>query len=739
MKKQFQRITGWKGGLNQYLNPTAIPSDEATVLFDQEYHKLGVLSPRYGFEPMTDEVTTSTIVGIFQSEINGELYTIVIDDSGRISSYNTTTGSFTVLESGIQMETGRKWNFATFNSMPILMSDGVNRPRLFDGASVRKVGEESYPIIVDDIISSVSGTTTYTYRIKVSWYDRAAQFESDASNASNAITTSSTIDIDLSSLVSAVPSRYTHFRVYKTYGNGQEYYLLAETPLASTSLRVELTDHEMSKVTPVDNSPMPAMPYLVTSMGHIFAAGDHPYTIGTATFTNANTEVSGAGTAWNKSMIGKFIIRDGDSVKYIIYDVDTSEQTINIEPPFLGTTGSGTYKIMSGPGQIQACRKSILGTPMCEEWPGDQIISIRYGGKHDVKGLGDVGLPMAFMEDRTFLLHGTNMYDFQPEIMNTVQAGTCAHLSIASDGKGGIYFLSGLNKAVYFYDYERDKCSEISLPISPYIDTLDSALFDDAFSVYANGRYYLWVEDGKVCLIFDSDLQCWLPMKSIKASTAGVLKDGTEEIVVIGTTGGKLYKLTDKHTDGIDGVSFATSGNVDSTTGTIITTDQTYTPDELINLPIYCYGQRRYITDNDASTITIDEAWDTNPPDDSTYYIGVINFKRRTGWISSPVPLRAWRVRVHQRPSTGNLRVNFYGDYDDDTVEYSLNLDLSEPVASIKIPMRASAIAIELEAQTPNLDFDIYAIDVEVGQIDRQVVQQPQEQEPQRGRQPQRR
>ena len=694
------------------------------------------MEPRQGCERYSINVGNE-VLGVREFKYHGKTYYIIIDKSGEINLFNPSVPSVTSLETGLST-LGGYWNYSTLNDCPLLMSNGVDRPQLFDGESIREVGVMDFPIFASNALSN-TGTAEVSYSVKVSFYDSKTNYETDLGNATNVVL--STRDnpallLNLSSQITTPNARFDYYRIYRTRGSGEVFFYEKQVLIATTSVALTARDDELEGLAPEDNSPMPSMPYMASSMGVIWCAGNVNYTEGTVTVVNGDTIITGVGTGWTNAIIGKYLVVTGDeSHKYIIYDVDVSNQIIRIKPLYLGTGGSGkTYKIISEKWRAYHCAKSVMGLPLVETWRSKDFIEAKYDDNSGISGLGDMESSLAIFTDCSIYIVSPTKDGFFGVQKSPSPTGTCSHRSIAKDGKGNLFFLSKHEIGVWVFGAEG--AVNIGKQILPSLQALESTNLQYAHAKYIDEKYYLWVDD--ICYVYDTEMKAWSEEEGIQATAC----DQLGELRLFGDDDGYLYKGDTGTNDGANLLIAAErkltdTGIISGGNSTITDDAQTWTADECKGLWVNIisgtgYGQRRKIDSNTQYTLTVTETWTTNPDSTSVYSIGAIRFLRRFGWFTLGDPLRTWKLAIHMEPqSSGTMSLKAYKQYTTTTEEFTESIDLTKSIDSVKLTIKGATMAFDIVSDNVDIEFKIYALIMTMAQIANQTLegsqQQPQE------------
>jgi len=745
------KFTDWSGGINQAKNPTELDPKDALELRNQGETKGGTLKKRNG-TARYDCQAAGEIIGLTQVDLYGRKFRLIADKSGVISKLDTTLETLTSLKTGLSTLDSQYWSFATDNDMPVLMTNGIDRPLLFDGDEVRECGEYDKPFIMAPIVSNEVGGNA-NFKIKVSWYDQPNNYEGGISNPSpvaRGMRGEPQLRVNLATLKMNIPSRFTHIRFYRTMSDGESFFYCGQV-LATESTATLLTkDSELGNMPRFQDSPMPALRQIVAGKGRFWAAGCRRYSEGLiARATNGSTEIEGNATNWTNAMVGKFItIGDDYSHRYIAYDIDKTNQILRIRPPYRGATDTDlTYEIFNSEWTLFYCAKSPLGQVLPENWGGANRIDARFGVGEGFQGIGKVAGEIAvFLYNNIMFIEGDGPADYKLVQAPKAVTGTCSYRSIASDGQGSIYFLSTHNYGIWKYTpRSQEKVMEnIGDLVRDKLKALDQSKFQYAHAVFIEGRYKIWLstddavggEIGDICFVWDGVR--WSEEEGIQVSAAGKITDSGVPKPMVGGEYGFVSKQDTGTNDGANLIAAAErSGTAESGSGTTITdTAQSWGTDVLKGLYINIVsgtgkGQRRKIQSNtNEGVITLTRALTTALDITSVYAIGAIRFLRRFAWLSPQNVLRYWVGKIHQvAQDSGNLILRFYKDYDITQANLEKTVSLASGVVSVGVKQRADAFAIEFVQDDVDVDFDIYAFIVELKEIVNKPARQEKTQE----------
>jgi hypothetical protein len=166
-------------------------------------------------------------------------------------------------------------------------------------------------------------------------------------------------------------------------------------------------------------------------------------------------------------------------------------------------------------------------------------------------------------------------------------------------------------------------------------------------------------------------------------ASMAVVKDANgKPWVVVGNYGGRLFRFANANPDGARtadgaGTLFTLSGPVTSATATTLTdSSATFdtTDDALKELYVYARDaagvvQRRRITANTGTQLTISAAWDAIPDTTYTYSIGAPYWQWDTKWTNEGLPfikkvLQHQFAQVLSDTGSAQVQVDVFGDYD---------------------------------------------------------------------------
>lgn len=746
--------SNWKGGLNTFANPVDLPGDEAIICRNQGVSAYGVLSPRSGYYRYSTTLA-GEVMGMAEVDIHDLVSRLVVDKTGVVSKFDLANDTSTSIKTGLTTQNYAFADIKCINDVGAIITNGIDRPQFFDGVNIRDCGSEDFPSFTESILNGDDGGL-YTFSVKVSWYDEENDYESElspASNMVNSVAGNPALKLDLSRLSAAVPSRFSHFNIYRTMPDGDEYFFCERIAKTVTSHTLTKTDAELGRLASFDNSPMPAMPFLTTGFGRFFVTGNTTYSTGRiAAITLDSTVVTGNtsgdnATGWKKEMVGKYLVVTGDEDhKYLIAGVDETHQVIRIRPPYRGTTGTDVeYKIISDEWNVYYCGKSPLGKPLPEQWSARNRIQVKYADNERITGIcGEEDNVLVFFYDTVrAIVMGDNGF---VTTSLPVDTGAASHRAICVDSRGNFYFFSGHKLGVWRYNTATKECENIGIAIQPTLRALDATKFKYAHMTYCDYRLKLFLtttsagtnQVGDICYTWDERLNDgrggWFEEETLQASCSAVFGVSDVDKVAIGDDYGYLYLGDTGTNDGANLLSSAERTNVGTVSGaasSLTDSGQTWTVNECKGIYLAIVsgtgaGERKRITSNTATTLTISGTWTSTPDSTSVYSVGGIRFRRKRGWLVGKNAMRYWRLYVYQTPqASGNATVNIYRDFNA-TAVYSKTIDLSKGVNVVNFDIRGEAISYEIAQDLAGVSFAIHALTLEMDEIAGKAVQEKQ-------------
>lgn len=525
--------------------------------------------------------------------------------------------------------------------------------------------------------SSAAGNLTGRYYSWVSYYSTKYDRESDLSPISNVADLNGQA-MSLSGIPTSSDSQVDARRIYRSLAGGTVPHLEATILDNVTTTKVlNMTDAALSQKTRHPSgeagsgkyNPPLAMPYMVKYKNRILIAGSKTYSRGTVDATNGSaTFTFGDGAQVDESFVGRELRLDGQTKKYLIESVNVGANTCVARPPedlvsgvYTGTTANNSaFEVTGDENLVVTSFIDDDNIPRPHGFPLDESQTVEGGRPGDsINGLalaGDVVLvPKRFS---TYILEG----DYPPWTLNRISdnIGCVADATIAQDDQGNAIWLAGKTGVALSDGYTvriiTDHLSDIFS--GEHELGLNSEMFSQAHAVYNSqeGFYYLFCasadsEENDVVLVLDTTNEDpttwdWYYYDGIKAASSTIVydEDGVAS-VVIGDYQGFISKLGVGYYDSVESGTL-TGTPTGSTANTLTDSGASFysTGSKLLGVTVIVKNnttgviQKRIISSNTGTQLTVTSNWDENPGTGHTYYIGAYEFFWKSKQYPAPRP-----------------------------------------------------------------------------------------------------
>lgn len=543
------------------------------------------------------------------------------------------------------------------------------------------------------IASSGSGTISAVtgYKYNYAWYNSIKGITSDPYPLAGLTQTgpmTSVTSITISSFPATAPdAQVTGIRVYRTTDGGSVFYYSGEIAIGTQVFTDTNTDAMLGEEESVRNNVAPAVKYGISAKRRLWMAGCDRYDTGTVTVSSGSMTVTGLTTQWTTGLRTRYFQVANSSRLYEIDSVST-EITLTLTQAY-GEIGSAAalYSIYGENNRIFFSEIGSDDVPL----PESTYLGLDYGDFIDLPVDGDeiFGLGqakaytlLAFKRHKVYAISGTSKSDFNLTLVHPY-GGTCSHWTIANDDLGYCYYFDaerGVFKTdgVNFVSISKDK---IDSYLIYYINTDYSALSHGVF--YPKRSWYMlwvcspWATLPDICLIYDAVTGEWYQREISATCSAIILNTTTNESEVwIGDSSGFIHKLDMDGTLNQSVTSGTTRGTVIGTQGATTLVDTTATFFTSASGLKGCYvtlkggtgvGQRRLISSNTSSQLTVTTDWVVTPiTADTTYCIGGFD----SYWYSKWIDLNSGDFKrfydflmtfLNQKDST-SVKVSFFTD-----------------------------------------------------------------------------
>jgi len=450
-----------------------------------------------------------------------------------------------------------------------------------------------------------------------------------------------------------------------TNGQTNVFYVDVDTTDLTTDTFLSLrTDSELQSQEPValfdaesnsllDRYGMPPndKAVLASHLDRMFLAGEEVYSQGCIVTTFGSKEVVGIGTEWPASLAGRYLYVEGADRYYEIDAVDTSTQTITLTSEY-ASPGSAfaVYGIRPPPAQRRSVAYSEAGLP--QAWPAVNSITIQEDDSGAITGL----MPK---DSFLYILCQRRVYRFTfqenpikdgyvfPSIGRGCINNRC-WVVVGEDAylmdDAGIYAFTGDGQVKRISELIQDLFEAQRLRMPSYrVQWSASRWFHACYDPGLNAIRWFVTLSGKGiprhALCFDLDGGRWWVEEypfPVGASCVGVY-DG-ERRVFLGGPGGKVYLHGQGTLDQVDHTKGTVYGTVTSASIQSLTDSRARFASDLVNASISIVqgrgkGQVRKIVSASSSTVRVDSPFLIKPDATSTYQIGGIRWRYRTGWL----------------------------------------------------------------------------------------------------------
>lgn len=579
----------------------------------------------------------------------------------------------------------------------LLIASGLDEVARWDGLTTyfEMAGVEP-PEDELTLAGSGSGDISGDYTAYLRFVDNRGNF-SNLSPISTEVTVANVSGFSYTNVAVPTSSQVVSRQILRnTDGQATTYYVdvdtddLSSTTFSSTKDDDELSTQEAVPILDEDGDifanrytvPPNNKAVLASHLGRMFAAVEVAYTRGCLSLTTGSTTVTGIGTEWTSSLEGRFLYVVGASRSYEIDTVNTSAQTLVLTEAYEDPTDAyAVYAIRPPPANRRIVQYSEAGLP--EAWPATNGFSLQEDGD-EITGLMTKG---AFL----YVLERRHIYRF------TFQS---------DPARDGFVFLSALRGCVnnrcwviaedtaYMLDEQGvhafgggQDAVAISTPIQDVFrqdgepfrinwagkDFFHAALYADQevvrWFVNLSGSY---LPRHALCYHYRS--QAWWIEEypfPIASSCAGTMLERPQ--VYLGSAARRTYAAWQGSLDGPDPLKGTCRGTVTSSTPTSFTDSAaTFASSGLVGSPVVIVsgtgkGQVRIIASVSGTRVNLVQPWTTLPDTTSTYQLGGVPWRYKTGWFRyvEGEELMPRRVEAVFDPTThaATLDVRVYHDH----------------------------------------------------------------------------
>jgi hypothetical protein len=391
---------------------------------------------------------------------------------------------------------------------------------------------------------------------------------------------------------------------------------------------------------------------LANHQGRVFAAGDVEITAGCVRPIFGAPRISGVATSWGQSLIGRYLYVSGATRAYEISAVDAANQTLTLVGGYLDLSQPyALYAIRPAPAERKLVYYSEAGLP--EAWPPWNAVEFPQDGD-DIVGLMVKGHHLYVLQRRHIYRYvlqkdpATDGFQFLAAERGVINNRCWVKV------EGNVYLMDEVG--IYAFDGDAE-VQPISAPIQslfqgdPGPDGLsidfsaDQKLWHAAHDPpWHTIRWYVaMVGDDPspggllYAICYDYRAQRWwienYPHPVMSSAVAALdIRRG-----IAGSDARRVACFGSAVLDGADPTSGTMAGMVSSATSTTLSDSLAVFPGNVADYSVRITsgtgrGQLRIIASNTSNQLEVVEPWDAIPDTTSSYQIGGISWKYRTGW-----------------------------------------------------------------------------------------------------------
>lgn len=566
-----------------------------------------------------------------------------------------------------RLYTGVPLYFAQSSDGQLFMANGIDKMLTWDGFR-HQARHAGVPAPSGDAMTLTPwgiGEISGTYVAYQRWIDA----EGNPSNLS--VVSAETLVTNASRITYTNVEAPTDNRVARrqilrnTTGQQAVFYVDVDTEdLGNTTFNSELTDDQLETQPAVAlfdefgrsladrfGEPPNHKPYLAHANDRMFAAGHVVYRDGHCEVTNGSATVTGRGTSWRGTFVNRRFAALGSREAYEILEVDDDAQTLTLSRPWLEASSKFTlYSIAPFPAERRLIYYTEPGLP--HAWPATNAIAIEEDGD-DITGLISLNTFVYVLErEHVRRFSFKNDPGLDGAAFPTLSRG-CLHQRACVVVEGQAYIMD--RKGIYLFT-GMETAEPISVPVQDIfrfdgagfrINWEAQAFFHAAhypsqetvrFFVALSGKRY-----SRHALCFEYRQQRWSieEYPFVVPSSTVAFMDVQRTLV-----GGDRANVLALETGPLDGptVGSGTLRGQATSAGVLSLADSTavFPSSGVVGSPIAIVegrgkGQQRIISSVDGTTINLTQPWTIKPStsgdDQSTYQIGAIPWRWKSGWM----------------------------------------------------------------------------------------------------------
>lgn len=597
-------------------------------------------------------------------------------------------------------------NFAQSDVGILYFGNGFQTVKRYDGTTTGiETAGVAAPSSAMTLGTSGAGAITGTYTAYQRFVDRLGNF-SNLSPISNTVTPVNVTTFDFTSVPIPASSQVVTRQILRNAnGNLATYYVDVEsTNLTATSFSSTKSDATLITGTPVTVAnfingygvPPNDLSLLINSKSRLLMSGEAVYSLGAVSLTNGSATVTGIGTNWTSVLAGRYLYVAGQTGA-LISSVDTSAQTLVLSAVWVGSTAAfSDYGIRSAADRKRLVAWSSSGLPEAMDVLDATNVS-RETGTGDMTSLFSLGSLLYLSE-----LNLEHVFSFLNDPAPAVAGGDGSIFPRAYRGCVNqrcvviVESVSFLFDQIGIHAFDGNSAESVSLPIA---DLFDGSGYYDYRVNFAHQEFFHGIHEKQQGVIrwfvtFDARKYphhaiCFMPGTNrfwieeyampVTSSCNGTI-DGSD-VVFIGSSGGRVFVLAHGELEGADAGDGTVTGTVTSAgVQTLVDSSATFamllggTSVDIVSGT--GAGQRRVITSNDVTTLTVLTPWTERPDATSVYQIGGVQYRWKSGVFRYiPVEKDVQRsIEFLAKPAnTGTAMLRTYLNRSDTPVDWGAN------------------------------------------------------------------
>ncbi|NJL70153.1 MAG: hypothetical protein HC888_00465 [Candidatus Competibacteraceae bacterium] len=603
-------------------------------------------------------------------------------------------------------------NFCESSSGLLLIANGIDRMLRWDGQSEMTEAGIDAPTTAPVITASLSGTITGTYTAYVRFVDADENY-SNLSPISNEVTATNAFRINYASVPIPTSSRVKRRQILRnTAGQTTTYYVdidtedLSSTAFFSTNtdatLAVQqaqaLLDSEGRTLANLYTPPPNHKPFIQQHINRIFAAGNQNYSEGSVKVSFGSPLITGIGTDWKSTFVGRFVYITNAPKVYEVSAVDVANQIITLSENYLGASDPySDYSIRPARAEENILYYSEPNLP--ESWPAINGLSLPEDGDQ-VTGLMAMGSFLYILKRKRCYRMTAQQDPAEDGFIFLATNRGCVNnrcwVSIGNEAyildEAGIYRFGGgdfeeVSSRIDHLFSGEDEFYRINWDASKFFHACHDHIMKTIRWFICLGGDYL--PKNALCLNYETG-RFWVESYSrhIGASFLGRIgsftstwREQSGEQMYLGTDAKKILAFRTNSLDGPEPSAGTTRGTAtDASRWTLTDTQANFASSGLVGNPIAIVTgkgkfQVRVIRSVSNGVIRITKPWSVVPDETSVYQIGGIRYQYRTGRFAY-ANIEASTVgnsRMVFQPSltagdVSNIRI--YQDFDADPEEF---------------------------------------------------------------------